>query len=227
MHSTNRWLPEIKSIDDLEKLVGEIGFLPFFTNNISGFSIEECINPLYWFNDNVDGPWEWKNDIAVSGKIAYGKLFHGKTGYVSMEWYPYLANYRREGYDFDSRYEDGKSSRRDKILVDFLSSRKSAVSFELRELLGSEKSKFETSITRLQMQTYVSTAGFTHKTDRNGNEYGWGIAMYATSEKLFGEEICRSCYEEDPTESFEKIIRHVSEIVPAGTDKEQIIKLMK
>lgn len=38
------------------------------------------------------------------GVVAYGKLFSIKVELVDQEWYPNLANYRRNGYDFDSRY---------------------------------------------------------------------------------------------------------------------------
>ncbi len=30
--------------------------------------------------------------------------------YVSAKWFPDFANYRRDGYDFDARFEDGLAS---------------------------------------------------------------------------------------------------------------------
>ena len=36
------------------------------------------------------------------GKVAYGKFFDKKAGFISLEWLPYFANYRRSGYDFDA-----------------------------------------------------------------------------------------------------------------------------
>lgn len=36
---------ELKSADDIIRLVQEVGFLPFSTNTIRGFSVEECCPP--------------------------------------------------------------------------------------------------------------------------------------------------------------------------------------
>ena len=52
-----------------------------------------------------------------------GKFFAGKAGFISLRWLPFFANYRREGYDFDSRWEDGKASRREKNIMDLLTDR--------------------------------------------------------------------------------------------------------
>ena len=50
-------------------------------------------------------PLKWK--IRRSGKCLYGKLFNKKAGFVSREWIPDFANFRRDGYDFDARWDDG------------------------------------------------------------------------------------------------------------------------
>ena len=85
---------EIHDPEDVFNLVQEIGFLPFFENRISGFSIEEMTPASLWFTD-VPGPWEWKGGIIRRG-CAYGKFFRGKAGFISREWYTDFANYRRE-----------------------------------------------------------------------------------------------------------------------------------
>ena len=66
----------LRSSDDLIAAVEEYGFLPFFRNEIPGFSIEELCPPELWFADDVDGPWEWKGPVARSGKCLYDKLFN-------------------------------------------------------------------------------------------------------------------------------------------------------
>ena len=93
----------IRSAKELSELVQEIGFLPFFPNEISGYSLKEQTPSNLWFVEGVEGPWEWREQVAAEGKIAYAKLFRGKAGFVSMDWYPDLANYRRDGYDFEAR----------------------------------------------------------------------------------------------------------------------------
>ena len=52
-------------------------------------------------------PWIWRTVAAGSGEVAYGKLFDNKAGFVSLEWLPVFANWRRDGYDFDARWDDG------------------------------------------------------------------------------------------------------------------------
>ncbi len=67
-------IPKIKSLYDVENITEEIGFLPYFSNEISGFSIDEHIDYKYWFGE-CDGAWEWKWQIAKRKKCVYAKLF--------------------------------------------------------------------------------------------------------------------------------------------------------
>ena len=57
------FLFQIKSADDVLRLVEDMGFLPFFENHIPGFSVEECCPRELWFAEGVDGPWEWKQGL--------------------------------------------------------------------------------------------------------------------------------------------------------------------
>ena len=84
----------IRTQEDLENLIEEWGFVPFFENEIEGFSIKEQVDPKLWFTEE-DGPWEWKGRIAVKGRCAYGKFFGKKAGFVSKKWFADLLNYRR------------------------------------------------------------------------------------------------------------------------------------
>ena len=110
----------IRSKNDIIKAIEEFGFLPYFRNSVEGFSIEEHIKPEYWFG-GIEGAWEWKGPVIREMGCAYGKFFENKAVYVSREWFADLANYRRDGYDFDARYEDGLARRTDKFLYDLLS----------------------------------------------------------------------------------------------------------
>jgi len=103
-------LPMIRNAAEMEQLINEVGFLPYFKSEIQGFSLEDCTPLELWFVDGVEGPWEWREKIVEKGDIAYGKLFNKKTGFVSKNWYTDLVNYRRDGYDFDAHYDDGLSS---------------------------------------------------------------------------------------------------------------------
>ena len=221
--------PMLHNADELEKLVEEIGFLPFFKNEIKGFSVEEVTPAGYWFSDDVDGPWEWKGAVAAGRKVAYAKLFDKKAGYVSRKWYPDLANYRRVGFDFNDRYHEGLSSYKDKELMDILRKKGSCLSVELKRSgnYGREGNKgFETVITRLQMQTYITVKNFEYKLDRFGQPYGWGIARYAASEDWLGEEMVAASYGIDPEESKEYMKKHLKALLPQATEM-QIEKLIR
>lgn len=220
---------KIKSAEDIIKITEEIGFLPFFANNIEGFSIEEnCPNEL-WFAPDKDGPWEWKGPIARDGRCVYGKFFANKAGFVSKEWFPILANYRRDGYDFDARYEDGLVSKKDKDVYDIVYKNGSVISKKIKSALNYRKGEnvgFETVITRLQMQTYINTADFVYMKDKNGNEYGWGVAEYTTPEKMFGENYISNAYSEEPERSRERIYEHLLKILKIS-DNNALKRLIK
>ena len=105
--------------EDLKKLILEIGFLPLFSNGVPGFSVEEhTVSVSWWSEDPESDPWEWRKIIAASGRIAYGKFFDKKAGFIAKDWIPAFANYRRDGYDFDARWDDELAGIRSKKIMD-------------------------------------------------------------------------------------------------------------
>ena len=213
--------PELHNAAELEALVQQMGFLPFFRCTIPQFSIEEFTPGLYWFVDGVDGPWEWRMELARRGVVAYGKLFTKKAGLVSREWYPDLANYRRGGYDFDARYEDGLAGYREKCVMDVLLREGPTLSKDLKRLAGfggDGMKGFDTVTTNLQMQTYVTVHSFEYAHDKYGRPYGWGIARYAVTEDVLGEAVTRGAYYRSPEESRERIIQYIKQLRPGASD---------
>lgn len=217
----------LKNADDLFEKVEQYGFLPFFKNAITGFSIEEMCPAELWFTE-LDGPWEWKGPAAKSGKCIYGKFFNGKAGFISKQWIPDFANYRRDGYDFDSRCDDGLVFYKDKELFDAVAKQDVILSKDLKKACNYVKDGnkgFDTVITRLQMQSYICVADFVYMQDKFGKPYGWGIAQYTTPEHFFGYDYITSEYKTAPAESKQKIIRHLQKILPNATEK-QILKII-
>lgn len=211
----------IKTFDELSDFIDEIGFLPFFKNHIKGFSVEEITAAdCWWCGIPEEDPWLWREIIAEAGRIAYGKLFCNRAGFVSREWYPYLASYRRDGYDFDSRYEDGLISRRAKLVMDVLEREEEMMSNELKAAAGFGKGGekgFEGTITNLQMLTYIAVKRFQRRRNKKNKEYGWSIAVYTTSEALFGEEHVRSAYSLGTLEAKSKIIDKIRKHYPEAS----------
>ena len=221
----------IRSAEDMEALVLQWGFLPFFKNEFPGFSIEEHTPPELWY-DSESGdwaPWDWKGPVARMGRCVYGKLFWKKAGFVSLEWFPDFANFRRDGYDFDARFDDELASYKDKELYDAVALHGSLQTGQLKKLLGyggkDGKKGFETVITRLQMQTYLTVADFDYATDRHGVPYGWGIARYATPEALFGYDAVTAAYSRPPKESLERMLAYLQKRLPQASEC-RLIKLL-
>lgn len=220
----------LHTVDDAIAYINEIGFLPLFKNEIPGFSLEERTVPEYWWSGDTEvDPWEWREIIARRGEVAYGKFFDKKAGFISKEWLPYFANYRRDGYDFDSLWEDGKASRRQKKIIDLFEENEELYSNEIKKLAGFGKGGekgFDGTITDLQMKTYLTVKDFRQRKNKQGEAYGWPIAIYATPENLFGFDHVRSRYKEAPLASKEAIANHIRDIYPIATEK-QIQKIIK
>lgn len=212
----------IRNINELLDAIEHYGFLPFFKNSIKGFSIEEMCPSELWFTD-LDGPWEWKGPASKSGRCIYGKFFGGKAGYVSKEWIPDFVNFRRDGYDFDARCDDGLVYYKDKELYETVAEHEIILSKELKAVhnyVKGGKKGFDTVITRLQMQSYICVADFVYMLDKNCNPYGWGVAQYTTPERFFGYDYITSAYKTAPEESKQKIISHLQTLLPNAPEPE-------
>ena len=171
--------------EELISLVHTIGFLPLFSNDIPGFSVEERV-PAYvwWTGDEATDPWEWRMILARDPDIAYGKFFNKAAGFISKSFFPTFANYRRNGYDFDALFEDELASYRAKKIMDVFDPDdenvgKELMSYEVKELAAVDKN-FQGTLTDLQMQTYLILSDFRQRKNKKGQTYGWHIAAVET-----------------------------------------------
>ena len=117
----------------------------------------------------------------------YGKFFGGKAGFVSLDCFPRFANVRRDGYDFDALYEDGKASIRCKKIMDCFALADELPSYELKNLAGFGKGgerNFEGTVAKLQQQAYLVIRAFRRRRNARGLEYGWPVAVYTPAERL-------------------------------------------
>ncbi|MBQ1787723.1 MAG: hypothetical protein II004_02210 [Erysipelotrichaceae bacterium] len=226
----------IRSKEDLIEAIERCGIVPFFSNNIKGFSIEENVDPKAYFSDEP-GVWEWKGPVIQELRCAYGKFFLNKACFISKEWFYDFANYRREGYDFDARVNDGLVGYNEQFLYELISSRHSMLSKTAKALGGYVKPKekgrdaweprkgFDTSINRLMMRGYVLIIDFDYEVDKKGEFYGWGISRYSTPEEFFGKGFAKKCYKRSPEESYRRLFRQIKKLNP-DADELQIRKFL-
>ena len=214
----------IQSWQELIDWVDEVGFLPLFRNEADGFSAEENTSDLYWWSgDPEQDPWEWRQLIARSGRVAYGKFFGGKAGFISRAWFPHFANWRRDGYDFESRWDKGLAGIWQKRVMDQFAERGDLFSSELKRLarFGRDGEKnFEGTVTGLQMGGYLVIRDFRRRINRRGLPYGWPISVYTTPEALWGYGHVTSAYGVSPAESKERIFRQIQEHFPEAAETE-------
>ncbi len=208
----------LRSAKDVRDLIDEVGLVPLFRSEVPGFSIQEMTPEEFWFKEGVEGPWEWREQLAASGEVAYAKVLAGKAGLIGRDLYPRFCNMRREGYDFEARAEDGLVLSRDRRLYALVEGGVS-LSHELRKAYGDKG--FEAALTRLQMRTYITVAGFDRRRDRHGVPYGWGISVYLTAEERFGA-LCTAAYDEEPEDSREMIVQRLEKHI-SRADAERLI----
>ena len=194
----------ITSCPELMEAIQQIGLVPLLDSGITGFSADELVAPECRYvmtDEGWDWPlWDWKGPIVTEGHLAYGKFFGGKAGFVTMEWWPDLCNYRRAVLRVNG----------------------SMITRELRSACGFDgakmRSRFDGYVTRLQMACRVVTEDFVYPTDRHGNRYGWGWALLTTPERLFGRDACQC--DRSPEESRRRLLSHLRELLPHATDRQ-------
>lgn len=54
------------------------------------------------------------------------------------------------------------------------------------------RGKFDSYVSRLQMECRIVTEDFVFPRDRNDKPYGWGWSLLSTPEQLFGKEACHT-----------------------------------
>jgi hypothetical protein len=213
----------LKSPEALTEYIREIGFLPLFRNEIPGFSVEERTVPYYWWSgDERRDPWEWRRLLAAKGEVAYGKFFDGKAGFISTQWLPYFANFRRDGYDFDALWDEGKATRRQKKIMDCFTDGQELFSHITRRTAGFGKDgekNFEGTVTALQMQLYLVIRDFRQKLNKAGLPYGWHLAVYTMPETIWGYDLLSAAYGESPDASRERVLRHMRDVYPIATEQ--------
>ena len=212
----------LHSPEELLALIREIGFLPLFANDISGFSVEERTPANDWWTDNPGDPWAWRQALASSDLVAYGKFFDRKAGFISKEWFPDFANYRRDGYDWEGMYEDGKMKHRNRQIMEAFETDEQMrgieiLSCDLKKKAAVEKG-FEGSLTELQMQTFLIVNDFRQRRNKLGIGYGWHVSVLMTPETKWGYDPVNG-YRGKPEEAWQRIREQALKYFPEAGEE--------
>ena len=206
----------LKTPEQAIEFIEKRGLVPLFSCEAAGFSLEEQVTCREWWTGSAADPWEWREIIAASGRVAYGKLFGTRMGFCSLALFPYLCAYRRDGYDFDTLIEMGKAPMRERVIMDALKENDEP-SYRIRRIAGFGKDGYkgyETNLSSLMNQTYLVIRDFARKRKKNGEEYGWPVAYYTTPERRFGEELVRSAYTLTKEQAAERLMAHLRAVSP-------------
>ena len=218
---------EVHSCPELMELIQQIGFLPLLDSGIRGFAAEDMVDEDCRYTLLPDGGWDWplwkwKGPIVTDGHCVYGKFFAGKAGFISRAWWPDFCNYRR------SQHPQPEVGSVEEAILMTLREHGSLITRELRAACGftgpKMRSRFDAYVTRLQAGCYIVTEDFVYPRDKHNREYGWGWSLLTTPERLFRDE--DTPCGRTPEESYERIIRHLRQLLPQATDS-QLQKLIK
>ena len=200
--------PDIHDCPELMEAIQQIGLVPLLDSGIPGFSADELVAPECRYvmtDEGWDWPlWDWKGPMVTEGHYAYGKFFNGKAGFVTMEWWPDLCNYRR------ARNPEPAEDSIEGTILEVLRVNGSMITRELRSACGFDGAKMRSKFD-------VVTEDFVYPTDKHGNRYGWGWALLNTPERLFGPTLCQCT--RTPNESRERLLAHLRSLLPKATDK--------
>ncbi|MBP5688564.1 MAG: hypothetical protein J6X22_08005 [Muribaculaceae bacterium] len=216
---------KISTGHEMMAVINELGFLPLLDGGVAGFSAEEMVDPECRYVATADGwdwpLWKWKGPIITEGNCVYGKFFAGKAGFVSKQWWPDWCNWRRS-----TKPAPAAGSIEETILFT-LQEHGSLITRELRALCGFSggkmRSRFDSYVTRLQMQCRIITEDFIYPRDRHGREYGWGWSLLTTPERLLGKELCEC--NNTPEQSRTLVAEHLHHILP-NASKAQIDRII-
>lgn len=209
---------KINSYADFCTEIQKIGF------SIGGGNAEGIFTIAQYYTNRIKDhtgdidtdPWEWRiKGITECDNLAYGKLFFGKSGWITKEWYPYFLSVRRKGRTFEEEYYDGMLPVLAKDVYRLIVENPNISLYEIKTMLelGKErKSAFDKAITELQMKMYITISGQKQKISNEGKPYGWPVTTFCTIEEFWGNSILEDSKDIDPLLASDLITKRILEL---------------
>ena len=158
-------------------------------------------------------PWEWRMKVLHEKKdIAYGKFFFKKSGYITQEWYPYFYRIRRGNRELEEEYSAGNVTSYAKRIYELLVEYRELPLHLIKQYGGfskEDKSKFDSAITELQMNFYITMCGNARKKSKKGEEYGWSSTVFCLTEDFFEGDVIKKALALSYEEAYENLEKQI------------------
>lgn len=180
--------------------------------------------PVRWHTGAPEtDPWEWRMRVLDERRdIAYGKVFFKKSGYITKDWAPYFLAARRGKEEFDGAYADGTLSYAAKRIYNTILEYGTLPLHAIKQLAGfgaEEKSRFDSSLTELQMRMFLTMCGRQQKLSQKGEEYGWYSTVFCTTEQFWGADVFMQAAKITKDDAIQAITKQVLLINPQAESK--------
>ena len=202
----------IRGFGDFRAALLRAGFAVGGENDEGIFSLRPYMDPSlqYHTGDPETDPWLWRVRVLEDRALAGGKVFSGKAGWISREWYPLFLAVRRRGKSLEELYADGLVSRLDREVYRTVAGAGLLPVHKLRERISCDKpSQIEAALSRLQSGLFLTVCGETRKLSKDGRPYGWPVSLVCTPEAFFPEDVWGDSLRISPGEAYARIREQV------------------
>lgn len=180
--------------------------------------------PVRWHTGDLEtDPWEWRMRVLEErDDIAYGKLFFGKSGFITRQWYPDFLAVRRQGESLGEAYAQGRISHHAKRVYEAMEGRGEVPLHELKQAAAFSKedaSKFDRALVELQGKMYLTLCGRQQKRSQRGAQYGWFSTVLCKTEEFFGPQVWEASLAIAPEAARERITAQALRLNPQAQPK--------
>lgn len=161
-------------------------------------------------------PWIWR----IRALEDYGKVFFGKSGWISRDWYPVFLAARRRGRTLDEMYGEGLIGRLERDIYRMVAQAGVMPLHRIKAAAGCDKpSRIDAALTRLQAGLFLTICGETRKVSRTGEPYGWPVSLFCTPEAFFPGDVWEESLRIAPEEACFRIREHIARLNPQADEQ--------
>lgn len=183
----------MRRYEEFVRRVEETGLYPLSDNPWGIPSLWGETEESQWHTGlEADDPWQWKSRIVAERKLYYGHVPGGRLSFIMPRLLPvFFAAYRMD-VDIEERYANGQVDQRTLSVARAFRRMPCMPSYQVRQEIGAgskEKGKVDGAMLRLEKEMFISIGAMTHKRNKKGEPYGWGVNERWLSEAFFPEEL--------------------------------------